>query len=441
MASPHPTLQGGDKSDSAVDSHARRIFQDIQREKLYSGSGQQEAHNRGVQYRLERLRDRAEFGENLENVIELNGTECPWTFGSEPYDTKENPNNDSNVTRKYWRNVDRAGYEECQRAKQEEGTPNYNKVYQKAEDGNPKFLMTKHPTMPYCVRCEMPKEVKTDYETMVKKIENIAKTMSVSRRKKQWEQRAALVEKMERYKKQWNELYDRIYFGKDVSHFAVPNMGCMDPDATASAWRDPNDLKNVDAEDVREIIEDDGTKKKVWNRPFATRDPSSGKYYCARADDPNLVDEKEYHNLQELREFYNTDDASIPRMGDGEKRTLADVYNRTAFCTQRNSQTSCENSMSQDGPLGERLRPVDDCKWDHNWKHGGRCWPKDTVLQTSGTNQGEPADDRFSRWVGKFQKMEQELVKNRDTMKDGFSRQRLAGAVQGGGSSTKEATA
>ena len=63
------------------------------------------------------------------------------------------------------------------------------------------------------------------------------------------------------------------------------------------------------------------------------------------------------------------------------------------------------------------------------------------MLQTSGTNQGEPADDRFSRWVGKFQKMEQELVKNRDTMKDGFSRQRLAGAVQGGGSSTKEATA
>ena len=99
------------------------------------------------------------------------------------------------------------------------------------------------------------------------------------------------------------------------------------------------------------------------------------------------------------------------------------------------------SSMAQDGPLGDRLRPIDDCKWDHNWKHGGRCWPKDTVLETDGPNQGEPADDRFSRWVGKFHKMEQELVKNRDSMSgQGFSRQRLAGAVQGGGSA-KAATA
>ena len=58
--------------NSKVDSAARRIYRDIQREKAQGHSAESpsvEAHNRGVDYRLQRLRDRAEFGENLENVF------------------------------------------------------------------------------------------------------------------------------------------------------------------------------------------------------------------------------------------------------------------------------------------------------------------------------------------------------------------------------------
>ena len=437
---------GSDTANSKVDHAARKIYQDIQREKAYGRSVESpdvEAHNRGVDYRLQRLRDRAEFGENLEHVQELNGTECPWTFGSEPFDSKENPSNDPDMTRKYWRNVDRAGYEECQRQKQEEGLPNYNKVFQSADDGNPKFLMTRHPTMPYCVRCEMPKEVKTDYETMVKKVENIAKTMSVSRRKKEWEQRSKLMEKLERYKAQWNELYDRIYFGKDVSHFAVPNMGCLDPEATASAWRDPNDLKNVDADDVREVLAEDGTKKKVWKRPYAVRDPSSGKFYCARIDDPNVTDDPAFHHLSELDNIHrDKDEASFPRdMSTGEKATVEDTYNRAAFCTQRGTEAACGSSSMQDGPLGDRMRPSDECKWSSNWRTGGQCYPKDTILETTGAHQGEPAQDRYSQWVGRFRQMEKDLVKNKDVLKQGYPRQRIAGAVEGGGKAPPASTA
>ena len=50
-------------------------------------------------------------------------------------------------------------------------------MYKTSEDDNPKYLMTRHPTMPYCVRCEMPKAVKTDYEDMVKDIDGMAQAV------------------------------------------------------------------------------------------------------------------------------------------------------------------------------------------------------------------------------------------------------------------------
>ena len=435
------------RSRNTGDRLGREIYEDIKREEslgsgVRSNDPEVDAHNRGVEYRLQRLRDRAEFGENLENVYTLNGTECPWTFGTEPYGTKENGSNDPTMTRKYWRNVDRAGFEECNRVKADDGEAGYNKVYKTAEDDNPKYLMTRHPSMPYCVRCEMPKAVKTDYEDMVKSIEKIANMMSTSRRTKQWEQRAALMDDLERKKEEWNKLYDSIYYGRDVSDFAVPNMGCMDPNATAAMWRNPNDLKNVDPDDIVERMDKDGKMRKVWNRPFAAHDRSSGKLYCARADDPNVQTDLAYHDLQDLELMRTASDKSStnwPKDDMGKDRSLSDVYNRASFCTQRQSEAACTTGSPQDAPLGERLRPSEACMWNSNYRDGGRCMPADVDdgSTATGTDQGEFGKDKYSQWYKRFLKMEQKLVENPESLSPNFPKQRIS-VVGGGGAAADE---
>ena len=53
--------------------------------------------------------------------------------------------------------------------------------------------------------------------------------------------------------------------------------------STVAAWGDPNKMKNVDAEDVEEYLDEkDGRRKKRWaGRNSATVDPASGKAYLA----------------------------------------------------------------------------------------------------------------------------------------------------------------
>lgn len=388
------------------------------------------AYNRGVDERLRRLRDRAQFGENMEQVIQLNGTECPWSFGHEPHGTTDNPDGRDDQMRKYWRNVDRKGFEQCNEKQGDQGHPDFNKAHRTAADDNPKYIMTRHPTQPYCVRCEMPKVVKTDYESMVKNLEKIANLMSTSRKTKQWEQRAALQDKLSKLKDEWNQVYTEIYFGKQVSDFAVPNAGCMDDASTMAAWGDPNSMKNVDAEEVEDFHDEkDGRRKKRWaGRSYATIDPASGKAYCGTVKDPNVQKDVAFHDLKNLSNL--AEDASFPVTDDGEKMKVADVYNRAAFCTQQNEDT-CTDTASRDAPLGKKLRGSEVCRWTSNYKHGGRCIPEEAAnkLQKEGKSMGDPGRDRYSRWYTQFMAAEKQLLKTPGVLPAGLA-QRTSGAAK-----------
>ena len=404
---------------ASSDEHARRIFQRLQREEdiadtLQSSDPEVAAYNRGVDKRLQVLRDRAQFGENMEQVIQLNGTECPWSFGNEPHGTGDNPDGNDDMMRKYWRNVDRKGFEECNEKQTDAGLPDYNKAHKSATDSNPKYLKTRHPTQPYCVRCEMPKAVKTDYESTVKNLEKIANLMSTSHKTKKWEQRAELEGKLDRLKKEWNSVYNEIYFGKEVSDFAVPNMGCMDEASTMATWGDPNKIKTVADDDVEEYIDNAGNRKKRWSgRSYATRDPVSGKAYCGTSKDPNVQKDMAFHDLQALSHLKT--DKSWPSDDNGAKMKMEDVYNEAAFCAQQTEDT-CGDHIERDAPLGKKLRSSDKCSWASNYTTGGSCVPKNVRIETSGTNMGEIAtgpDDRYSEWYTRFMTAEKQLVKTK----------------------------
>ena len=418
---------------SHSDSHGRRLFEQIQQEEdasrsLQSSDPEVQAHNLSVGRRLQHLRDRSQFGENMEQVIQLNGTECPWSFGHEPVGTSDNPEGRDDMMRKYWRNVDRKGFEECNERQANEGNPDFNKAHRTSTDDNPKYIMTRHPTQPYCVRCEMPKEVKTDFNEMVKGLEKIAAMMSTSVKTKEYEKKAALQEKLNKIKDEWNQVYTEIYFGKEVSDFAVPNMGCMDEASTIAAWGDPNKMKNVDADEVEEVVGEDGVRKKVWRgRNYATVDPVSGKSYCGTIKDPNVQKDVQFHDLTTLDSI--KEDASWPLDDEGKAMSVADVYNRAAFCAQQNEETCTDNS-SRDAPLGKKMRGSEVCRWTSNYKHGGRCMPEEAAnkLQTTGKNIGDPGKDRYAQWFERFRRAEQELVQSRKGVPGGLA-QRTAGAA------------
>lgn len=385
--------------------------------------------NRERDSKLERLRDRVTFGENLERVIQLDGTECPWTQGVEPAGTEDNPEGDENRLRTMWRNVDRKGFQECNARRSEEGDPSYNKVFGNINDSNPRYLKTRHKTLPYCVRCEVPKTVKQDYAEMVKTIENLADTITESRRSKAYEKRARLMEELENKKEEWNKLYDQIYWGKDVSHFRVPASGCMDSEATANLWQDPNKLKNLHSDDIQDVVDSDGNVRKVWRREFAVKDPTSGRYYCARKDDPNVLQDPHYHDLGELdRVRLGPGSDSWPHDPDTDKPlSVAEVYNRAAFCSQlsqpgRAGETMCRQGSQTAAPLGQTLVPSEMCKWVPNYTTGGECVEKHVLTDKHGTVQ---KDTPYGKWYAKFAKKERSMAANPTNATSDFPKQRF----------------
>ena len=70
-------------------------------------------HNREVEERLAKLRDRVQFGVNYEKMIQQSGNSCPMRMGVEPTGA-ENPRGDPSIGRSGWRAVDRQGFEQCE---------------------------------------------------------------------------------------------------------------------------------------------------------------------------------------------------------------------------------------------------------------------------------------------------------------------------------------
>ena len=110
---------------------------------------------------------------------------------------------------------------------------------------------------------------------------------------------------------------------------------------------------------------------------------------------------------------------------------VSDVYNRAAFCTQQNEET-CTDSIARDAPLGKKMRGSDVCQWASNYKHGGRCMPEEAAnkLQTTGTNIGDPGNDKYSRWFERFMRAEKELLQTPPSVLQSGMAQRTSGAAK-----------
>ncbi len=417
------TISGGATPEDAYESLERIVNPTFES----TGDARWDKHNRTVESNIEKLRDRVQFGENLEKVIQLDGTECPWTQGVEPWGSEDNPDGDPNRLRTMWRNVDRKGFDECMSQTQAEGKPNYNKVYRNSDDNTPRYLMTKHPKMPYCVRCDRPKQVRQDYKAMVESIEAMADSLTASRRSKEFEKRARLIEDLERKKEEWNRLYDQIYWGKDVTQFRVPPTGCMDQTATSSIWKDPSKVKGNDQKDVMEVRDEKGNTKMVWNRPFAIKDPASGMLHCAPEDDPNVLADPHYHHLAKLSNLKRTDPGVWPVSDDGKPLSVAEVYNRAAFCAQLSQpgmagETMCKSSDAKSAPLGQHLSASEACQWHQNVITGGSCTPADVQMDQTGEVS---ASDKFSEWYKEFSSAEKSMAANPATASSDFPKQRF----------------
>ena len=369
-------------------------------------------YNREVESKIERLRDRVQFGANLEKVIMLDGTECPWSQGVEPYGSEDNPDNEADKNRTMWRNVDRAGFQQCNSQHMDEGDANFNKVFRTADDPAPRYLMTKHPRMPYCVRCDVPKTVKRNFADMVKAIEDLADTITASARKKAYEKNQKLIADLEDKRRKWNELYNQIYWGDNVTQFKVPSTGCLDQAAAAKLWQDPSKVRKANKDEIEEIEDPEtGKIRTVWKRPYAVRDPASGELYCAAANDPTVLKDPHYHGLADLEIKRNENPAMWPTDSDGKPLSVPDVYNRSAFCaqlSQPNGQNICESHTPKAAPLGKTLVPGDVCQWHPNYTTGGDCTPQDVVVGEDGIKGDTP----YSRWYKTWSPKEQSMAAN-----------------------------
>lgn len=420
----------------SADSAMREIYENTVAQDLDVGTSsetkQWAQHNREVEERLAKLRDRVQFGLNYEKMIQQSGNSCPMRMGIEPVGA-ENPRGDPSIGRSGWRAVDRQGFEQCEAQMASEGNPQGNMVFNSLEDSNPRYLRTQNDKMPYCVRCEMPKTRKQDYETLVKNIEMIADMFESSKKNKEHENRHLLIQDLERKKAEWNNLYEKETYGKDVSGFRVPAAGCMDTDATRVMWRDPSTLRNVDKEDVREV-EVDGTTRKVWHRPYAVKDPTSHRYYCASASDANVLRDPHYHGLAELKAIKNTDvEGMWPTSDSGTALSVEDMYNRAAMCAQLsypNRKDLCQGNEARPAPLGGELVPREVCEWHPNYETGGECMQADVMVEPKGTpREGKhKLDDKFSAWYKRFAERERAMKNDPSNDTSDFPRQRFAAA-------------
>ena len=418
-----PLQSGGGKSPEDAYESLERIVEPTFDEKDHN---EYSKYNREVESKIERLRDRVQFGANLEKVIMLDGTECPWSQGVEPYGSASNPDNEPDKNRTMWRNVDRAGFQQCNSQSIEEGDANANKVFRTADDPSPRYLMTKHPRMPYCVRCDVPKTVKRNFADMVKAIEALADTITASARKKTYEKNQKLIADLEDKRRKWNELYNQIYWGDNVTQFKVPATGCLDSEATARMWQDPDKVRSSALnKDETEEIEDPvtGKMRRVWKRPFAVKDPASGELYCATGTDTNVINDPHYHGLAELERRRIENPTAWPTDDDGKPLSTAEVYNRSAFCAQLsapNSQATCESSVPKAAPLGKTLVPSETCQWHPDYVTGGSCAPQGVSMDDK-DNDTTP----YSEWYKEWAPVEQEKARNPANLKSDFPKQRF----------------
>ena len=431
-------LQSGGGAITAEDAYHKDALRSLNKiarevdsgvEPTFNDSGEYEKYNREVENKIERLRDRVQFGSNLEKVIMLDGTECPWSQGVEPFGSEDNPDNVADKNRTMWRNVDRAGFQQCNSQRIDEGDASYNKVFRTADDPNPRYLMTKHPRMPYCVRCDVPKTVKRNFADMVKAIEDLADTITASARKKAYEKNQKLIADLEDKRRKWNELYNQIYWGDNVSQFKVPATGCMDHAATAKLWQDPSKVRKGSInQDETEEIEDPETGKTrlVWKRPYAVKDPASGELYCATGTDENVINDPHYHGLAALEKARIENPAAWPTDPETNKpMSVAEVYNRSAFCaqlSQPNGETVCQSATSKSAPLGKTLVPMDACQWHPNFVTGGECAPQDVLMGEDGTVKDSTP---YSKWYKEWAPKERSIASNPSNATSDFPKQRF----------------
>jgi hypothetical protein len=280
--------------------------------------------------------------------------------------------------------------------------------------------------MPYCVRCDRPKQVRQDYKALVESIERMADGMTASRRSKEFEKRARLIEGLERKKLEWNKLYDQIYWGKDVTQFRVPPTGCMDQAATRTLWQDPTNIKN--AKDVIEMSDGNGGVQRVWNRPFAVKDPTSGLLHCAPEDDPSVLGDPHYHHLAKLSNLKRSDPGVWPVNHEtGKPLSVAEVYNRAAFCAQLSQpgmagETMCKSSDHKSAPLGQQLSASEACLWHQNYNTGGECTPAEVQMDENGE---VTTADKFSDWYKEFAAAEKSMANSPATATSDFPKQRF----------------